>query len=143
MKRSTGFTVIELVVAITIVCLLVAVAVASYQDHMSRKARGQARKALIESAEWLQLQHAKTGTFLVKLPVAQTPADGDPAYRIKLASASVNASDPNSVFPATAADSYTLQAVPVDEDGCGALLLDSVGRTGVTGTDAKVADCWR
>ncbi len=143
MKRSTGFTVIELVVAITIVCLLVAVAVASFQDHMTKKARSQARKALVESAEWLNLQHARTGTFMVKLPVAQTPSNGDAMYRIKLTTAAVDAADPKAAFPATNADTYTLQAVPVDEDACGVLLLDSVGRTGVTGASAKVSDCWR
>lgn len=143
MKRNFGFTVIELVVAVTIVCLLVAVAVASFQDHMTHKARNQARKALVESAEWLQLQHARSGTYLVKLPVTQTPSDGDALYQIKLASAMVNASDPKAAFPATTAETYTLQAVPVDGDACGALLLDSAGRTGVTGADALVADCWR
>lgn len=143
MKRNMGFTVIELIVAITIVCLLVAVAVASFQDHMTHKARNQARKALAESAEWLQLQHAKSGTYLVKLPVTQTPSDGDALYQIKLAGAMVNATDPKAAFPATTAETYTLQAVPVDGDACGTLLLDSTGRTGVTGADALVADCWR
>lgn len=143
MKRSFGFTVIELVVAITIVCLLVAVAVASFQDHMTHKARNQARKALVESAEWLHLQHAKSGTYLVKLPVTQTPSDGDAIFQIRLAGAVVSATDPKAAFPATTADAYTLQAVPVDDDACGTLLLDSAGRSGVTGADALVADCWR
>lgn len=143
MKRATGFTVIELVVAVTIVCLLVVVAVASYQDHMTHKARGQARKALVETAEWLQLQHARSGTYLVKLPILQTPSDGDAVYRIRLATSAVNANDPKAAFPATTAEIYTLQAVPVGEDACGVMLLDSAGRTGVTGADALVADCWR
>jgi type IV pilus assembly protein PilE len=143
MKRGIGFTVIELVVAITIVCLLVVVAVASYQDHMMHKARGQARKALNETAEWLQLQHARSGTYLVKLPILQTPADGDALYRIGLTSSVVNATDPKAPFPATTAEIYTLQAVPVGEESCGILLLDSTGRTGVTGAGALVADCWR
>ena len=50
-RSPAGFTAIELVVAITIVCLLVAVALASFQDHMTRKARTQARSALVEVAE--------------------------------------------------------------------------------------------
>ena len=69
MKRNLGFTVIELIVAVTIVILLVAVAVASFQDHMTHKSRAQARKAMIEVAEWLQLQYPKSRTYLVKLPV--------------------------------------------------------------------------
>lgn len=142
MKRGAGFTVIELVVAITIVCLLVAVAVASFQDHMTRKTRMQARKALIEAAEWLQQQHVKSATYLVKLPIAQSPNDGDASYRISLVAAVVNATDPKAAFPATSAGTYTLQAVPVSRDACGILLLDSAGRTGVVGAGASVADCW-
>jgi type IV pilus assembly protein PilE len=143
MKRCKGFTVIELVVAITIVCLLVAVAFASFQDHMTRKARAEARRAMIEVAEWLQIQHAKSGTYLVKPPITQTPADGDAEFRIGLAAKAVSASDPKAEFPATTADTFTLQAVPTGQDACGALLLDSAGRTGVTGVDAQVADCWK
>jgi type IV pilus assembly protein PilE len=144
MKKGNGFTVIELVVAITIVCLLVAVALASYQDHMTRKARAQARNALADAAQWLRLQHTQTGTYLVKtLPIVQSPDRGEAAYRISLAQLPVRASDPKILFPATSAQTYTLQAVPVNEDVCGTLLLDSAGRTGVVGAGAGVADCWK
>jgi type IV pilus assembly protein PilE len=143
MKRGKGFTVIELVVAVTIVCLLVAVAVASFQDHMTHKARAQARKALVETAEWLQQQHATSGTYLVTLPVTQSPSGSDAIYQIKLATVIINASDPKTAFPATSTNAYTVQAVPVDSDSCGTFLLDSAGRVGVTGATAHAADCWR
>jgi len=141
--RNAGFTVIELIVAVTIVCLLVAVAIASFQDHMTRKARVQAKQAMIDAAEWLRHQHTTSGTYLVKLPITQAPGEGDAAYRIHLLSEPVTASDPNSIFPATSASSYTVLAVPVDADACGTLMLDSAGRTGVLGKGALVADCWR
>lgn len=143
MLRNRGFTVIELVVAMTIVCLLVAVAVVSFHDHMTRKARSEARKALFENAEWLKLQHAKSGTYLVKLPITQTPSEGDADYRIGLAATQLQAAEPKAAFPATSKQSYTLQAVPMGEDACGALLLDSAGRKGVAGANARIADCWR
>ncbi|OYY93585.1 MAG: hypothetical protein B7Y41_11495 [Hydrogenophilales bacterium 28-61-23] len=142
MKRNRGFTAIELLVAITIVLLLVAVAVASYQDHMTNKRRAQARKTLIEAAEWLHGQRATSKTFLVKLPMTQAPGDGEANYLISLASKEIAAVDPKRVFSATSFDTFTVQAVPVDEDRCGALLLDSTGRTGVTGSSASVANCW-
>jgi prepilin-type N-terminal cleavage/methylation domain-containing protein len=44
MIRNKGFTAIELVVAVTIVLLLVAVAVASLQDHMQRKITGTGKQ---------------------------------------------------------------------------------------------------
>ena len=142
MKYKRGFTVIELVVAITIVLLLVAVAIASFNDHMTRKYRAEARKALIENAEWLQLQHPKSGTYLVKLPIPQTPNDGEARYRIELVSSPFTATDPKVQFSASSVAAFTLRAVPLSGDSCGSLLLDSTGRTGVSGEDALVADCW-
>jgi type IV pilus assembly protein PilE len=141
--QQSGFRFIELVVAITIVCLLVAVAVASFYDHMSRKARTQARSALVEVAEGLRMQHARTGSFLMEsLPITQTPGDGDAVYRISLAKTAITANDPKVVFPATSNQAFTLKAVPVDEDACGTFLLDHTGRLGVLGPEAKLADCW-
>lgn len=142
-RTSAGFTFIELVVAMTIVCLLVAVAVASFQDHMSRKSRTQARSALMEVAEGLRLQHVRTGTYQVDvLPITQTPGDGDAVYRISLVKTAITAKDPKVVFPASSDQAFTLQAVPVDGNACGTLLLDHTGRKGVLGPEAKLADCW-
>ncbi len=140
---NTGFTVIELIVAITIVCLIVAVAVASYQDHITRKMRSQARSALAEVAEVLRMQYARMGSFQVAtLPITQTPREGDAIYRISLTKTAITASDPKVVFPASTAGAFTLQAIPVNKDACGTLLLDSSGRMGVLGPEAKLADCW-
>ncbi len=141
--KQSGFTVIELVVALTIVCLLIAVAVASFYDHMSRKARTQARSALMEVAEALHLHQARTGSYQVEfLPITQSPRDGDALYRISLAKTAISANDPKAVFPATSEQAFTLKAVPVGEDACGTLLLDQAGRPGVLGPEAKLADCW-
>jgi type IV pilus assembly protein PilE len=142
-RASGGFTAIELVVGLVIVGLLVAVAVASFLDHMERKARAQARSALVELAEGLRMQHTRTGSFeIANLPITQSPREGDPAYVISLARAPMAASDPNIVFPASTAQEFTLQAVPVGEDACGSLLIDHAGRVGVTAPGAKLADCW-
>ncbi len=142
MKFNKGFTVIELVVAVTIVLLLIAVALASFNDHMTRKYRAEARKALIETAEWLRMQHAKSGTYVVALPYTQLPNDDNARYRIELVASPLTATDPKVQFPAVSLDAFTLSAVPLNEDACGNLLLDSAGRVGVSGADARVADCW-
>jgi len=140
---QVGFTVIELIVAITIVCLLVAVAFASYQDHMTRKARAQARAALVEVAEGLRMQYTRLGTYETKsLPITRTPGDGEALYNLSLSKASITATDPKAVFPASSTQGFTLQAVPVGGDACGTLLLDHTGRAGVVGDGAKLADCW-
>ncbi len=142
-RLSKGFTVIELVVALTIVCLLVAVAVASYQDHMTRKVRTQAGTALLDSADFLRVHSQRTGSFLgATLPVTQVPGSGEADYYLSLAATPVNGSDPQGTFPATGDQNFTLQAVPVGDDACGILLLDQDGRIGVTGIGAKAGECW-
>lgn len=142
-RASGGFTAIELVVALLIVGLLVAVAVASFSEHMASKERARARSALVELAEGLRMQHVRTGSYAVSgLPITQTPREGDAVYHISLAVAPVAATAPNIVFPASSAEAFTLQAVPVGEDACGTLLLDHLGRVGVTAPGAKLADCW-
>ncbi len=144
MRRWKGFTVIELVVAVTIVCLLIVVALASYHDTMKRKARTQVRTILTDSAEWLLVQHGSSKTYLLpRLPDPQSPRGGDPVYRIHLASEPVRSTDPNGVFPATTDQTFTLVAESVDGDDCGAFLLDQAGRRGVTGKNMTVAECWQ
>lgn len=142
--RTLGFTTIELLVAVSIVLLLLAVAMASYMEHVTRKGRAQARSALIELAEGLQLQHQRTGSYAGSaLPITQTPREDDARYRIRLLQAPVTAQDPKALFPASSEAVFTLQAEPVAaDDPCGALLLDHTGRRGVMGAGAKLAECW-
>lgn len=144
MRARNGFTVIELAVALAIVSLLVAVAVASFMDHMTRKARFRAQVVLVDSASWLLQQYTHGNTFLAaRLPDTQAPRDGDPVYQIRLANAPVAAVDPQASFPATTDRTFTIMAVPVGEDACGTLLIDQSGRRGITGADMTVEDCWQ
>lgn len=142
--RVHGFTTIELLVAVSIVLLLLAVAMASYMEHVTRKGRAQARSALIELAEGLQLQHQRTGSYAgEELPITQSPREGDARYRIRLLQVPVTAQDPKALFPASSAAVFTLQAEPLaDDDPCGTLLLDNTGRRGVMGAGATLAECW-
>jgi type IV pilus assembly protein PilE len=141
---ARGFTTIELLVAVSIVLLLLAVALASYMEHTSRKARAEARTALVELAEGLLLQFQRTGSFEGgELPILQVPREGDAVYRISRVRAPVKASDPKALFQASTVNAFTLQAVPVSgEDPCGTLLLDHAGRRGVMGPGARLAECW-
>lgn len=137
-----GFTMIELALALAIVGLLIVVAVASIYDHQSQKSKRQAIHRLNEVAEWLHVQRANQPSFAAILPGDWSTYDAGRKYRITLATTSITASDPKTVFPASGQGAFTLQAVPDVKDECGTLLLDHTGRRGVTGQDATVADCW-
>lgn len=140
--RQDGFTMIELVLAIAILCLLIAVTVASIYDHQSHKDRGRAIHRLQEVAEWLRLQRTTQPSYAGVLPADWSASSEGNKYRITLVTQPISASDPGSVFPAMGPDTFTLQAVPTTLDECGTLLLDQSGRRGVTGAGATVAACW-
>ena len=51
MQRSTGFTLIELMISLVIVAILAAVAIPSYQQHMVKAVRSQAQQFLLDLAQ--------------------------------------------------------------------------------------------
>lgn len=138
-----GFTILELGLALAILCLLVVVAVASFYDHQSHKTKRHAVQRLEEVAEWLHLQHATQPDYAAMLPPGWSTNDSELKYRISMAVQPVVASDPKSAFPPVGESAFTLQAVPIEPDECGSLLLDHGGRKGVTGPGATVANCWQ
>ena len=51
MKRSAGFTLIELMITVVIVTILVAIALPSYQAHMIRAIRSAGQQFLLDIAQ--------------------------------------------------------------------------------------------
>jgi len=142
-RGQLGFTMLELSLAVTILVLVIVVAVASLYEHQARKARKQATKRLQEVAEWLHMQRGATRTGFADLLAPDWSSTlADSGYRISLARGQVVASDPKEVFPGAGPDTFTLLPEPEKSDDCGTLLLDERGRRGVTGTGARLADCW-
>jgi type IV pilus assembly protein PilE len=153
-RCSSGFTAIELATAIAILIILAIVAFASYQDYRTRRIHREGTIALRDAADWMRLNQARTGRYdqdykgqpLTELPseLQQAPRDGDPRYRIKLSNSMIVATDPaRAKFPPIGPETFTLEAIPVNDDACGSLLLDQNSRRGVTGKGATVAECWQ
>ena len=139
--KSSGFTLIELMIVVAIVAILAAIAYPSYQEQVRKSRRADAKAVLLEAAQWLERHYTVNNTYVVDFaadfPTAlkKSPKDGGPAdgyYAITLA---------------TAANTFTLTATPQttggqDKDKCGGLTLAHTGAKGVLGTGATVAQCW-
>ncbi len=137
---QAGFTLIELLVAVMIVGILSAVAVSSYQDHITRASRADAKAVLMEVAGWMERNYSATGSYninptggtITTPPVTQSPKDASSTKRYDI-SFTANPS----------ATAFTVQAIPVSADAeCGTLSLNSLGVQAESGT-GTVADCWQ
>ena len=140
-----GFTLIEIMITLTIIGILSAIAVPSYFSYIQRANRADAKATLMDATQFMQRFYSlhnsyrtqRDGRTQVALPTSlqRSPKNGTPLYDI-----SVESDD----------NSYTLRAVPRKKtDPCGTLTLNSVGVRGndtraVTGTERlSVETCWR
>ena len=144
--KSSGFTLIELMVVVAIVAIVSAVALPSYNNSIAKSRRAEARGQLLEAAQFMQRFYSQNDSFsqdragtAVAMPaglatVPKTAAVGAATYSISY-----------SATPTVA--SFRVQAVrrvggPMASDKCGAFLLDNTGRRTISGT-GTTDECWR
>lgn len=116
----------ELLIVMSVIGLLSALAMPVYQTAQARSQRQLAKLALMKSAQWLEQAATTQGSYPANLPASvwQTP---ELKYRI-----SINSQ----------AQSYVLTATPFGNqqaDDCGSLTLNQAGQRGAQG-DAAL--CW-
>ena len=131
-----GWTLPEVLVTLTLVGILSALAYPSYAHHLARGHRVEAQRALLEAAHHLLRLHAmqhrlddSLGGEAISLPATlrQTPAHGDAVYRLHVARIS--------------AHTFNIEAVPevsgpMRNDPCGTLAVDELLRLRHTGAAA-------
>jgi type IV pilus assembly protein PilE len=137
-RRRRGFTLIELLAVVALVAILVALALPSYQAHVQRGLRTEARAGLLQAAHWLERVATARGLYpadAAEFPASlQTVPSG--SYRIAFEPADAEGSG------------YTLTALPLGTqagDRCGGYTLDQAGVRGLAAagaSDALKAECW-
>jgi type IV pilus assembly protein PilE len=139
-KKTSGFTLIELMIAIVIVGVLAAIALPAYQDYIKKSRRAEAAAVLTEAAQRLEVFYSQNGRYCAASDCAaiaavfQTtiPAGGTAYYNVGAS--------------AVGTKSYTLNAVPaggMTGDECGTLTITQTGQTSVSGGTLGSAACWR
>lgn len=145
-KEDTGFTLIELVIAIAIVSILATIAIPSYQEHVRKTKRAECAGGLMGLANAMERFFTRTGTYAGTsgllgtaagdIYIDQCPIDGGTAtYTLSIPAATLTPT------------SYVIQAAPAGAqtgDKCGTLTLTNTGTKGITGATAGVTvqDCW-
>ena len=130
-RAGPGFTMLELVTAMALVAVLMALAVPSYQRYLQRSERAEAVRALLAAAACQERVRAQVGYYDTSRCV-----DG-----AMTAAYSVRIEPPND----DSSLAFTLIAEPLRpraSDPCGSLSLDQAGTRGISGDTGELAACW-
>lgn len=143
---SSGFTLIELMIAVLVAAIITIVAVPVYQDSVTKSRRSDAKVLLTTTAQLMERfytenQRYNTGgtsaTCGITLPIESTPRDDHtPGYYV-IAAGAAGCTASATTFTLTAAP----QGVQAADSGCGSFTLTNAGARGVTGTLAATS-CW-
>ncbi len=115
-SKSTGFSLLELMVTVAILAIIISIAVPNYRAYGLRTNRSEGISNLLQMTQWMERQFTTFGSYnagaMPALPVTQSPPNGAANYNIAIT--------------ANAATTYTLTATPAGNqvnDTCGVLTI--------------------
>ena len=136
-NQARGFSLIELLIVITVVGLLLAVALPSYTRYVLRSHRSSAITAVLDLASRQARYYTTNNTYTTSLTALGYPSDPMPVtdtsnryYNLSVTSASATA------FTVSAAPVY-----PQTKDTCGTYTYTDLGVKSVS--SGTLGDCWK
>ena len=138
--RTRGFTLIELMIVISVIGIIVAFGYPSYQEQVRKARRAEGMGELLEMADRLERRYSDVGTY--------GGINADALYGISTADNTRLTSDGNYKLSIDSADTvqFTISAAPQGpqtKDKCGTFTMNSQGVKTVSGS-ISVDDCkWK
>jgi type IV pilus assembly protein PilE len=144
-RKSTGFTLVELMIVVAIIAILASVAIPSYQSSILRGKRAEARTALTELLLQQERYMTQNNTYLAFSNSSGTTTPATVPFK----TFSGDSAAKTSYFLSAAActsltikECVVLTAAPLQSDPeAGSLQLSSSGTKTCTGSNTAV--CWK
>jgi len=141
MKRADrGFTLIEMLLVVSIVAVLAAIAFPQFQELMKRSKRTEGKAALLAASQKMERYNTNNGRYPDTMAAAgvstksNIDSPSSSAYNIAVAAGATGSLNTSWVFTAT----------PVFSDPkCGNLLIDNLGNKTISGAVAETTRCWQ
>ena len=139
-NRSQGFSLIELLIAVTIIGILAAIAIPMYSDYVTRSRRADGQATLMQVAQELERCYTQFSRYnhndcsvVSSDKVSETSDQG--YYKVRTTTA---------VGGELTESTFKLVAIPkkeqADDTDCGNLTLTHLGVQSATGPDRE--SCW-
>ncbi len=146
MSRQFGFNLVELLIVVTIIGIIGAVAYPSYLGSVRDTRRADCTGAMTGLGSAMERFYSVNGTYLGAANGGSNT--GAPAVFSTTCPVDGNNPNYNLTIQAATASTYTLRAAPIGDqtnDDCGSLSLTNTGLKGVVGAATGVTwqDCWQ
>jgi type IV pilus assembly protein PilE len=140
LRFSRGVTLMELMIVMTIIGILAAIAVPSYTSYVMRTHRAAARACLSEGAQFMER------SYTTNLSYVPADADADGALGLPCETDSGLAARYTITVDTLAQRTFRLVATPIDaqltrDTQCGVLTLNQTGAR-TEGGSGTLAQCW-